>query len=830
MVRFCAIRRPRLDRSLTQTFEAGTQLLVAEAPAGYGKTTAVAQWARQVQDTRLRLGQSTDILWLGARDNRDPVRLWAKLEERVALSPTTVIIDDYGGITTFDIDQQLLQLLETNPGLRVVLLTRKRTTLTNPLATTRVRVTLLDAVDFEFTDGEVSALEQQLLQGAHPRTEEMTVGVGRWPVAVHAGLLALQQGSSPTQFAADLAEGLLKVTPDLLAAQILVASARVPHVAIQNLADTLGFTQSQVRSSQQSLQELGAMKPAEAAGSNLGLPPPSTVPFLITQAGQLWDKESLADLLELTARQHEAKNPGQAFRSHVEEGRIAQATEVLRHNFMTILDEGAGTISVLRTVPLELLDDHPEMLMAPVILERTDNAHPIEAVEELAARLRMSVRNAMAAATEQRMLLLQIFLVATERMLGNWEEARRLSIDFMKRSTTPGLRPTKKASDHLATMYSVVALTACLMGEEELAREAATWGLQDARRAENPIEVAHNLGLLASADILAGDLSAAAHNIAEMDEVLASNGVELREFSWVDGEVSRASLLTNTGDLVGAKEALDNLSPYVDRMEQWPLVVLSEADYFSSADNEAAGLTALENRIRHKPEYRQLSDYWRFRVLEWEANANIFVGHLSRAADLVTQMDPDLPQTQAAALRLDLMRKNFGDVTETVRETDLEAMELVPRLRMLLYGAVAATKVGDWEFARIWWEAFAQYVDVAPQWFFSLAPFEWMEGSLLQTLEHASEDRALSVAGLRSVQSRLRSTQPSHRMLYFEPLTPAEQDVLKELATGAPVTTMADNLFLSVNTVKFHLRSVYRKLHVSKREDAVRRGKQIGVV
>lgn len=75
----------------------------------------------------------------------------------------------------------------------------------------------------------------------------------------------------------------------------------------------------------------------------------------------------------------------------------------------------------------------------------------------------------------------------------------------------------------------------------------------------------------------------------------------------------------------------------------------------------------------------------------------------------------------------------------------------------------------------------------------------------------------------------LHATPSSHRMLHFEPLTRSEQDVVQELATGAPIVTIAANLFLSVNTVKFHLRSLYRKLHVSNREEAVRLCVQVGL-
>ncbi|MCL8026417.1 LuxR C-terminal-related transcriptional regulator [Nocardioides bruguierae] len=62
------------------------------------------------------------------------------------------------------------------------------------------------------------------------------------------------------------------------------------------------------------------------------------------------------------------------------------------------------------------------------------------------------------------------------------------------------------------------------------------------------------------------------------------------------------------------------------------------------------------------------------------------------------------------------------------------------------------------------------------------------------------------------------------------PLTERELDVLRELPTLATVEEMADALVVSVNTVKTHLRGVYRKLGVSSRRDAVQEARRAGLL
>jgi LuxR family maltose regulon positive regulatory protein len=53
-----------------------------------------------------------------------------------------------------------------------------------------------------------------------------------------------------------------------------------------------------------------------------------------------------------------------------------------------------------------------------------------------------------------------------------------------------------------------------------------------------------------------------------------------------------------------------------------------------------------------------------------------------------------------------------------------------------------------------------------------------------------------------------------------EPLTQREREVLRFLATRLTVHEIADELYLSVNTLKFHLKAIYRKLGVNSRAEA----------
>ncbi|MGK3939643.1 LuxR C-terminal-related transcriptional regulator [Streptomyces caeruleatus] len=68
---------------------------------------------------------------------------------------------------------------------------------------------------------------------------------------------------------------------------------------------------------------------------------------------------------------------------------------------------------------------------------------------------------------------------------------------------------------------------------------------------------------------------------------------------------------------------------------------------------------------------------------------------------------------------------------------------------------------------------------------------------------------------------------PHPAPIVVEELSEREQDVLQRLAQMMSTQEIAVDLYLSVNTVKTHLKSLYRKLAVNRRSEAVRRAREL---
>lgn len=61
-------------------------------------------------------------------------------------------------------------------------------------------------------------------------------------------------------------------------------------------------------------------------------------------------------------------------------------------------------------------------------------------------------------------------------------------------------------------------------------------------------------------------------------------------------------------------------------------------------------------------------------------------------------------------------------------------------------------------------------------------------------------------------------------------LSPREKEVLTSLAEGNNYQSIADKLFISVDTVRHHIRNIYRKLHVHSQSEAVAKAIRKGII
>jgi len=83
---------------------------------------------------------------------------------------------------------------------------------------------------------------------------------------------------------------------------------------------------------------------------------------------------------------------------------------------------------------------------------------------------------------------------------------------------------------------------------------------------------------------------------------------------------------------------------------------------------------------------------------------------------------------------------------------------------------------------------------------------------------------------LNLLAGRSRASAPGDAEPLREPLSESETRVLRYLPTNLSMKEIAAELYVSVNTVKTHIRHLYAKLDVNRRGEAVERARALGLL
>jgi LuxR family maltose regulon positive regulatory protein len=97
-------------------------------------------------------------------------------------------------------------------------------------------------------------------------------------------------------------------------------------------------------------------------------------------------------------------------------------------------------------------------------------------------------------------------------------------------------------------------------------------------------------------------------------------------------------------------------------------------------------------------------------------------------------------------------------------------------------------------------------------------------------VRHGTAHPVMVADVLETIEHRGGEGSPGVAVLLAEPLSEREQAILRYLPTMMSNHEIAGELFVSVNTVKTHLKAIYRKLDASGRRDAVQRGRELGLM
>lgn len=312
-------------------------------------------------------------------------------------------------------------------------------------------------------------------------------------------------------------------------------------------------------------------------------------------------------------------------------------------------------------------------------------------------------------------------------------------------------------------------------------------------------------------------IAAAAAHVSGLpsDEVRRMLAVALRAAPAVDDADAAAMLQIlrafytddDVGEAVLAAQSAVELSRGGEELLVTALAALSLVRLLAGDDEEAA--VAAHAALQHPDAARRTYGH-----LTAEATLAILEARAGRRHSARRHADAALAVTREA--RLNGLPATTPTMLANALATVLEG-RLAGAQRAARQAATTAIPGGMWEAWAL----------------LELASIELRRGSRLvaaDTMAHADEVLgAMRDAGaLAALAASLRGALDSAPEQQPEPLSPAELAVLR-LLPGRTVQEIAGVLYLSANTVKSHVRAIYRKLGVKTREDAVARAAALGL-
>lgn len=831
------VRRDRLDGVL----DAGHQVVVVTAPAGYGKSTAVAGWVRRSPD--LRVG------WVSLDPfDRSPMSFWRHVAAALAQlipglaeadeillerggpapeflaalihgilvdgDPIVLVIDDLHRVDESTIGDGLTSLVERCAGiLRLISISRSTPPL--PLArwSAEGRAIQIRSDLLAFRSDEAAALMERFdvdqLQGES--LDRLNEHVEGWAVGLLLSGLTLQGRPDLATSLDDLLRSDRHLTEYLVTEVLSRLPPEIRRFAL--LMSVPPWFDREIARRLTGRDDAGPLLDRLVDSNPFVIPIPSPPGYRFHHLV----RSLLASMLQ-------ADDPSASERAHHVAADLMNARGLIGEALTTLLAIGAVDEAFdLVTAPLLRTHDHGQVRELVQWLEMLGDARPTDRLRALdfatalliagrvdEARSWIDQAAHMGRADVPTTTLETTLRVTTLAVAGHLDEAleilpeleaagpetevsaridSRRSAQIVRLSLATGqldraerwLPHVERHPERVVSQVLAPALGAWLQLERGMIAEAL-------RSATSSCSAAERLG--------------AKNNVAEFDALLSRGRAELMSLQ-LDALRTTLEALADTADQFDFPFFLLRL---------WPLQMAERA----LAEGWPAALEFIGSR--DPANYPRRGGHLAIRSAELRALALTNCGLLDEAARIIATL-PEGPRRCLLVARHDIARGDLDDAEAALgphagwsAPQRLEALLLRTRTRT---GRSANDILGEaLQLAR----ATGMLAPVA------------LEGQPIESaLGQVDLDRLCPA--LAAWRRSVRADEHAVRTVtLLEPLTDKERAVLQRLPSHATYRAIGAQLYVSVNTVKTYVSSIYRKLGVSSRAEAVEVAQRCGLL
>ncbi|MBD7951373.1 AAA family ATPase [Oerskovia rustica] len=847
-----APRPPHLElvrERLVDRLDADAALRVVRGPSGGGKTSLLAEWARR---------RGAEGVWIATSPGTTRTELWRTVARRATQSgllrsETTigldelstaaltvrlaeafltvrgevlVVVDDYQNVRDAEVHEDVLALLRACPNLSVALATTTSSMLEAPVVGLEMNRTVITADQLPLTLDETARMLRHV--GADLDPAQTHVSTGGQPLYLRVAMLAAElAGSHGTPAHVQVAAELLRAAvdkqlqgPSRHRLELFLARCVVPEILTGDLAVALTLDPD----APELLSDL------EARGLGTWERRPTGLVFvlfpvvrsLLLETFRLEDPEASQVVEAATARWYlQHGYPVEAVRHAVTAGDLSIASAAVSRYWTQVFEERTiASLDVLRAVPVAELRPWPLLAGA---LARHYDAVPggrDEAIELYHAAL-AGLRVAPRPATPSERVVLEVLESLALRSTGSAERALYPARRAGRMLNELRVTERRSMARDLPRLRAEIARSMLRGGAENESLAI----LEDLGDSLGEPPALHGLALRALAHAVHGNMPEARRDLAVVEASRHDETTPRRSQDVY--HLAHALVRIERFDARGAQAHLDAMRPFLSTLESRPQFALAQASVDLLTFEPALGAERLRRYIESERGRQRIS------VRDTD-QLGYAAGLLDLARGRLGAVHATLRGASPSSASAPLLRAHLALLTESwqvARDVLVEhtpPVDASPRLRVAHSLLLAAALVNGSDESHAC-DALGKFAAVADdrQLLFALTLPPRRELLALVDLAARSKDRTAQrvLAAAGPVPERFAA------MVGFpQALTDREIVVLDSLRRHATAVEISLSLTVSVNTVKSQLRSVYRKLGVRRREDALAKGIDLGLI
>ncbi|WP_460980104.1 LuxR C-terminal-related transcriptional regulator [Pseudactinotalea suaedae] len=770
-------------------------LAVLRGPRGYGKTAAIRRWLAELDD-------GVPVLYLTlTEDSNELAGFWREFrafldahgvpvadrgDDRWSVVSTLVehpgrlllVIDDFHEAGLDDgaasIDDDLVEIVRQNDRIDLVIGTRTYRTLetTGMLSVDGV---VLGPDALKMSGRMVHALAQRLgVEMTLDEAEEIAIDTGGWPSAIRAGLV--QSGTSGTFDAGLVDDYIVNLISDLRfpSVRAFLLRTAVPERFTSDMAVLIA--PSMTLRILRNLRNAGMLAENRTSDGRMYSYAPAVRAALLRLGRELEPdtvREVHRTLMEVAAG---ARDLGRALIHAIEAAEYDTALQIIEREWSTLLASSPVVlVQAANRFPPEIAAREPRLRIALNDLHAAPNADSspftVDAGSAFAAELSAHLNAPVGASSEESLALLQWGITCL--LVGNLDAA---SYAF-NRARTLGL--VGGGPDETVELAALgLALSHAFEGEPELA----------IRWLDDP-GVLDRLG-----------------QIREVDG---------RDIVVVVAQLARAIALTDMVD-PGAQAAVADLTEPGHRDDLWAATVFARA-HFAVLSGERSEISRMSNEVRAAMRHVSRGSLIEV-VLASELVELLIVDDAVDVAQQVVNRFPGSAISWAAEAKVALAGRRYPEAIAAANKAiaiPQRSWRTTVECHVVLTSAHHA--MGDEGAAQ---EAFRHAVRMA-QGIGQRRPFLLMPKFLFDGFAGDDEKVAALWPGPRTRSDEAAAAPTASSPGDLPTLTAREIQILRALESHPGPVGIGQDLGLSANTVKTHLRAIYRKLGVSSRVEAL---------